>query len=269
MTTENGREHPKNLPQDSYNLPLMHDRVFNSQFIVDIASIIDDLKRLEEFAKLTANQKLEYLSYDAVAYPSQVDGTREEYERLFGNGKTYNTPSGPVRMGEHQYEKLVVNKRLDFLGHIVVTLSEPSAIFDQVNDDGKTTKKYVKSFYKIDEGVETNRYFVSIVIDADAHLVSISNHLKRKNGVLNTIIKNGTPTFISNGFYTGTPTSAPNGNPRPLHSVNSNVPSASPKVNGTFRVGDRIGELEEQANEQLKHGGYPVDSVLKPFKDDV
>lgn len=265
MTTENGREHPKNLPQDSYNLPLMHDRVFNSQFIVDIASIIDDLKRLEEFAKLTANQKLEYLSYDAVAYPSQVDGTREEYERLFGNGKTYNTPSGPVRMGEHQYEKLVAKNRTNLMGHIIKTLSEPSAIIEHADENEKTTKKYVKSFYKIDECVETNRYFVSIVIDADAHLVSISNHLKRKNGVLNTIIKNGTPTFISNGFYTGTPTSAPNGNPRPLHSVDLNVPSASPKVNGTFQVG----ELEEQANEQLKHGGYPVDSVLKPFKDDV
>lgn len=231
------------------------------RFVVDISSVTDEAKRLEEFLKLTDDQKLEYLSYDSVTQPSAMEFTKENYDSMFGEGRTYSTPEGPVRMGEHQYEKLKENRRGRFLSHIPDTLTSPSAIFHGRGEDaGK--RVFVKAHVEYSGDSEINKYFNSITVDKDGEIVAISNFIRRKNSLRNSVINKYTPTWI-NGSAAGTPTSVPNGGVS--NGVGPNIVSVNPKVNGTFQLGTTT---LEQVKEQLAQGGYPPDSELEMFKDD-
>ena len=110
--------------------------------------------------------------------------TREEYNRLFPEGKL-NTPLGIVKLGKSQFDKLAAKGRVDLLGAVYQTLTDPIVILPEVRN-GKDSRLYIKSFK---EKPDANRKNVmSIVVDIEGEAIVISSG-KRRNGQIAAKIK--------------------------------------------------------------------------------
>jgi len=86
-----------------------------------------------------------------------------------------NTPIGEYKMGENQFEKLVLNKRLGQVGLIKPTLENPTYIVK----DGRDGTLFIKAFYKT--GIDGNKKFkgfVAVSYGIDGVDVVVSNHIK-------------------------------------------------------------------------------------------
>ena len=121
--------------------------------------------------------------------------TPENWVREFGEDGIVNTPIGEVKMGDHQYAKMMRQNRNGKLGMVKPTLENPDIIVEDISEakDGDITERgssyvFVKAFIKLDGS--RYYYFTSVTIRKDGHEVVVSNQEKRRN-VLTNLLVNG------------------------------------------------------------------------------
>ena len=102
----------------------------------------------------------------------ETEFTREEYNRLFPMGEV-DTPTGKVRMGGHQFERLKDKGRENYLGAMYQTLHEPSVVIDSTDAQGRTAQLFIKSFTGKD-GQEGKRAAFSVVVNREGVPVAVS-----------------------------------------------------------------------------------------------
>lgn len=107
-----------------------------------------------------------------------VDYTKENYDKLFPRGMA-QTPIGKVKLGAHQFERLDLKKRTDCLGLLAQTLKNPTVIIDEMDDQGRQAKVWIKSV--IDEN--KNRYYIAVAPSIDGVDVVVSNGIREKKQI--------------------------------------------------------------------------------------
>ena len=119
----------------------------------------------------------------------EIDLTIENWDALFGENGTINTPIGEVKMGENQFAKLMRQGRDGKLGMIKPTLEKPHAIVEEASEakDGDTTERsssyiFIRSFKKADGS--RYYYFTSITVSKDGREVVVSSQEKSRNKIL-------------------------------------------------------------------------------------
>jgi len=125
----------------------------------------------------------------------------------------------------NQYQKLVANKRTQYLGLIRITLENPNLIIKDV--DGANI--YIKSF--IDKNGALN--FANVTVEKDNLNISISSH-PIKNSKLKRLLKQGKLLHNTLGYatsdHTSSATNAPS-NSSLAGSPNKNVPQSGENSN--------------------------------------
>ena len=130
-----------------------------------------------------------------------IELTIENWDTLFGENGTVNTPIGEVKMGENQFAKLMRQGREGKLGMIKPTLEHPHAIVEDISEakEGDTTERassyiFIRSFKKADGS--RYYYFTSVTVSNDGKEVVISNQEKSKKRISN-LLQNGVISWIN------------------------------------------------------------------------
>ena len=146
----------------------------------------------------------------------EIDLTIDNWDALFGEDGTVNTPIGEVKMGENQFTKLMRQDRNGKLGMIKPTLENPDAIIEDKSKakEGDTTERassyvFVKAFKKADG--TRYYYFTSVTVSKDNKEVVISNQEKRRNAIANLLVNGklvwkhadnvSSASDVANGLY--------------------------------------------------------------------
>ena len=124
----------------------------------------------------------------------EIELTIENWDAQFGESGIVSTPIGEVKMGEHQFTKLMRQGRNSKLGMIKPTLENPDIIIEDASEgkEGAPTERmssyvFVKAFIKPDGS--RYYYFTSVTVSRDGHEVVISNQEKRRNVLTNLLMK--------------------------------------------------------------------------------
>lgn len=125
----------------------------------------------------------------------EIELTIENWDALFGENGRVNTPIGEVKMGEHQFAKLMRQGRNGKLGMIKPTLENPDIIIEDNSEAGEGNEAergssyvYVKTFAKPDGS--RFYYFTSVTVSQDGMEVVVSNQEKTKKRISNLLQKN-------------------------------------------------------------------------------
>ena len=125
----------------------------------------------------------------------EIELTIENWDTLFGENGRVNTPIGEVKMGEHQFAKLMRQGRNGKLGMIKPTLENPDIIIEDNSEAGEGNEAergssyvYVKTFAKPDGS--RFYYFTSVTVSQDGMEVVVSNQEKTKKRISNLLQKN-------------------------------------------------------------------------------
>lgn len=125
----------------------------------------------------------------------EIELTIENWDALFGENGRVNTPIGEVKMGEHQFAKLMRQGRNGKLGMIKPTLENPDIIIKDNSEAGEGNEAergssyvYVKTFAKPDGS--RFYYFTSVTVSQDGMEVVVSNQEKTKKRISNLLQKN-------------------------------------------------------------------------------
>lgn len=116
----------------------------------------------------------------------EIELTPENWRAEFGEDNIVKTPIGEVKMGEHQYFKLLERQREGYFGMIKPTLANPDIVLEESAPEpiAERDSKYlfVKTFVKNDG----SRYvhFESVTVQKDSKEVSISSHEIDQKGLL-------------------------------------------------------------------------------------
>lgn len=125
-------------------------------------------------------------AFDENAEPMQkVEYSLAEYKKLFPRGEA-KTPIGKVKLGEHQFERLAEKDggaRKNLIGAMYQTLTNPIAIIEDTDKQGRKAKLFIKSF--IDD--EKKKATFAIVVKQDDIEVSVSFGLRKEKQVRNKI----------------------------------------------------------------------------------
>jgi hypothetical protein len=114
---------------------------------------------------------------------NQVEYTRENYDKLFPDGKV-STPIGGVEMREDQFDKLNRKKRKYLLGAMHQTYTDPITVINE-NRDGEISKIFGKSFNELGKST----IIEAVTADRDGKTVCKSTHIRGTNNYLNKIKK--------------------------------------------------------------------------------
>ena len=145
---------------------------------------------------MSANEAIDFVAdMELIAdVAPEIDLTIENWDALFGESGTINTPIGEVKMGENQFAKLMRQGREGKLGMIKPTLENPHAIVEEASEakEGDTTERaasyiFIRSFKKSDGS--RYYYFTSVTVSVDGKEVVISNQEKSKNRISNLLQK--------------------------------------------------------------------------------
>jgi len=109
--------------------------------------------------------------------------TKEEYMKLFPEG-TVRTPLGIVKLGFHQYEKLVINDRKGLVASMFWTLKDPIVIISELRDS-KESRIYIKTFRE--SGTTKNTIVISVVVDIDGQSIAISTGKRKIKQIIQKI----------------------------------------------------------------------------------
>lgn len=113
--------------------------------------------------------------------------TKESWHREF-EGYAANTVIGEVKLGEHQYQKLLAKGREDTWAYIKPTLERPSLLISEVNEEVEETGCY--NFIKAFNEDGNTRWYYSVVVTKDNDgLFSISNRRIHRKQIANKLIK--------------------------------------------------------------------------------
>ena len=125
----------------------------------------------------------------------EMELTIENWDAEFGEDGIVQTPIGEVKMGDHQYTKMMRQDRNGKLGMVKPTLENPDIIVEDSSEakEGDTTERassyvFVKAFTKADGS--RYYYFTSVTVSKYGHEVVVSNQEKRRN-VLTNLLMNG------------------------------------------------------------------------------
>ena len=147
-------------------------------------------------SSMSANEAIDFVAdMELIAdVAPEIDLTIENWDALFGESGTINTPIGEVKMGENQFAKLMRQGREGKLGMIKPTLENPHAIVEEASEakEGDTTERaasyiFIRSFKKSDGS--RYYYFTSVTVSVDGKEVVISNQEKSKNRISNLLQK--------------------------------------------------------------------------------
>ena len=134
-----------------------------------------------------ADSIIKAMSQGAVVDP-EISLTPENWMSTFGFNNQIGTPIGKVKMGEHQYNKLVDKKRTKEFGMVSLTLTDPDVIFIEPSEakEGTITERpysyvFVKTFKKSDG--TTTKYFTSVTVSQEGLEVSVSSHYNNENKI--------------------------------------------------------------------------------------
>jgi hypothetical protein len=131
----------------------------------------------EEISRILAGLELAAVPMDTREF------TKEAYNRLFPEG-TVETPLGKVKLGDHQFEKLMVKGRRTLLGAMYQTLHDPVVILDE-EQNGKLARIYLKSFKEPGRGGFSG--VISVVVEVKGTAVAISTGKRRKKQITGKI----------------------------------------------------------------------------------
>lgn len=134
--------------------------------------------------------------------PTEIPFTRENYDKLFSNGKI--TPIGKVKMGDGQFEKFVDLGRTNQLAMADETLRNPDLIIEKPSTarEGQKTERpssfiFVKAFDNPGGKPKAKIiYYNSISAKRDGLEVVMSNYETNRNRVKNDIEK-GKLTYVN------------------------------------------------------------------------
>ncbi|WP_301345894.1 LPD38 domain-containing protein [uncultured Muribaculum sp.] len=150
----------------------------------------DRADKEKEVRSLTTDEAIECVAdmENNAPVAQQMPLTVENWDNQFPNGKVV-TPIGEVKMGEHQFLKLMREGRNSKLGMIRPTLEHPHIIVevDSEAKEGDTAERptsyiFIKSFKKADGS--RYYYFTSISVSKDGMEVVVSNQEKSRNKIL-------------------------------------------------------------------------------------
>jgi len=135
-----------------------------------------------------ATELIERMEAAAEVAP-EIELTIKNWDAQFGIDGEITTPIGVVKMGEHQFAKLMRHGRNGKLGMIKPTLENPYIIIEDgsVAKEGEVSERsssyvFVKSFRKSDGS--RYYYFTSITVSKDGKEVVISSQEKNRNRIL-------------------------------------------------------------------------------------
>ena len=118
----------------------------------------------------------------------------ENWDALFGEDGIVNTPIGEVKMGEHQFAKLMRQGRNGKLGMVKPTLENPDIIIEDESraKDGDIAERpssyvFVKTFLK--EDGSRYYYFTSITVSREGREVVVSSQEKSRNRILRLMLE--------------------------------------------------------------------------------
>jgi hypothetical protein len=114
---------------------------------------------------------------------NQVEYTRENYDRLFPEGKI-NTPLGEIKMRGDQFKKLERKGRQNLLGAMHQTYTDPITVINE-NRNGEISKIFGKSFNELGKGT----IIEAVTTDRDGKTIGKSTHIRGTNNYLNKIKK--------------------------------------------------------------------------------
>ena len=131
---------------------------------------------------------------ERAAVAPEIELTIENWDAEFGKDGIVNTPIGEVKMGEHQFAKLMRKGRDGKLGMIKPTLENPDIIVEDESKakDGDITERpssyvFVKTFLK--EDGSRYYYFTSITVSKEGREVVVSSQEKSRNRVLRLMLE--------------------------------------------------------------------------------
>ncbi|MCD8317970.1 MAG: hypothetical protein LUC45_03570, partial [Paraprevotella sp.] len=142
----------------------------------------------EQLTKEEAASIIADMEEHAEAAP-EIELTTDNWNKLFGEDGTVDTPLGRVKMGKNQFAKMMRKGRSGKLGMIKPTLEKPDIIIEDRREakDSRTSERetshvFVKFFVNKD-GLRYY-YFTSITVSQDGKEVVVSNQEKSRNRVL-------------------------------------------------------------------------------------
>jgi hypothetical protein len=135
--------------------------------------------RVRKYRVPDAAERMRQKLIDAACPMEQCEFSLETYNALFPDGKI-DTPLGVVKLGAHQFEKLLARERTMLLGALRQTLSDPVFVIQS-----KDAELYIKSFF----GTGKAAAVISVIIKKDGERISISTHRREANNVVNKIKK--------------------------------------------------------------------------------
>ena len=213
--------------------------------------------------------------FETLAVPMKtVKFTRKNYDKLFPGG-ILDTPLGEVKMGEHQFEKLKAKNREEYLGAVFQTLHDPVVIIES-EKDGKKAKLYTKSFK--DESDTEPDIVISVVVNIDNTLVSISTHRRGLHNTLNKIKKDNLlyEKEVARTVDTGTFNSSSSNERQPTNQVSaesseksSEKPEASEEEKRRNRSGAMKGNKNAYGSKVMREAAGTMTNILETGKSSI
>ena len=151
-------------------------------------------KQLEMNSIVQSSQQQEYLYTQQTTLMPNVHFSKEMWVLEFPNAMV-QTPLGKVKIGENQYQKMIVKGRQCQLGMIKPTLTNPDYIIEVPSDakQGHASERpssmlFIKSF--MGQDITRNYFFKSVTVLIDGMEVNVSNHIDRPKRI-HEALKNG------------------------------------------------------------------------------
>nr|DAT34135.1 MAG TPA: chromosome segregation ATPase [Caudoviricetes sp.] len=143
---------------------------------------------IERLSKEEADTATLDAEHNAETVPAGKIFSAETWNEEF-HGFIADTTVGKVKLGQHQFDKLIRKSRTEDWVYIKPTLERPSLIIAEVGEDSKETYRYV--FVKAFRKECGFKWFYSVVVSKDEQgLFSISNRATYRTQVRNKLIKN-------------------------------------------------------------------------------
>ena len=161
-------------------------------------------KILDIFGISLSENSIKKILLDLETNPEPIVPSRdlsyEEWRKEFGLEQKINTPLGVVKLGEHQFEKLLNKGRDSKYNMIKPTLTNPDLIVtsESTKKEGKTYQRnfsyiFIKSF--VGENGVRKYYFTSVTNKIDDIEISISNQEKQL-GRIERLLTSGKLVYI-------------------------------------------------------------------------
>jgi len=150
------------------------------------------MKKETNFSKQQIDKLVFAMEQNAENAPT-LELTLTNWLSEFGENGMIQTPTGIVKMGENQYNKLIKACREKEFGMIKPTLTNPDIILEKPTraKDGYITERpssllFIKTFHY---GGKVVKFFMSVTVSSREKEVVVSNHIVTRKGFENNVKK--------------------------------------------------------------------------------